>query len=492
MKQRIKKASKVTTTLIIVFSILLVTLLSLTMAYFTDSKSYTGTLNFGNVTLKVTDKNNAEMKDGDTIVFDITRTGEVTQKLMPGDTIGINFNVSLQGGDNPSEPAYYLVSISDTEGVLDEATYYHDGTNVVKNTDSAKSVGELIVGQTHKFNISKQVPTNETRRGVKTTVSVKVYAVQKTNLEKYNATDTSKSAYHILMDKLTPKKQYTREDNYIYFGSYPQSYAGTDATALGITSTTTDENGYYTGSNGTKYAKITAAPYGANYTYSDANSTKVTAGEAYFKVEPLKWRILKENADGTALIVCDNAITAMAYQPNYKQDGSDYYVTTDSTKTTILTDSAGNKIYANNYKYSALRAYLTGDFCTKTFNAGEKSIIKLTEVDNSASTTSSNTNKNACENTNDYVFALSYQDMKNNYPEFNLSFKNTDYALATGVQTSSNYVDAKLNDCGSALVRSPQQTSLFVSAFIKMGGTNYSFNVNTPYGAVVPAMNIVL
>lgn len=205
MKQRIKKVSKVTTTLIIVFSILLVTLLSLTMAYFTDSKSYTGTLNFGNVTLKVTDKNNTEMKDGDTIVFDITRTGEVTQKLMPGDTIGINFNVSLQGGDNPSEPAYYLVSISDTEGVLDEATYYHDGTNVVKNTDSAKSVGELIVGQTHKFNISKQVPTNETRRGVKTTVSVKVYAVQKTNLEKYNATDTSKSAYHILIDDMTPE-----------------------------------------------------------------------------------------------------------------------------------------------------------------------------------------------------------------------------------------------------------------------------------------------
>ena len=205
MKQRIKKVSKVTTTLIIVFSILLVTLLSLTMAYFTDSKKYTGTLNFGNVKLKVTDKNNTEMNDGDTIVFDITRTGEVTQKLMPGDTIGINFNVSLQGGDNPSEPAYYLVSISDTEGVLDEATYYHDGTNVVKNTDSAKSVGELTVGQTHAFNISKQVPTDETRRGVKTTVSVKVYAVQKANLEKYNATDTSKSAYHILIDDMTPE-----------------------------------------------------------------------------------------------------------------------------------------------------------------------------------------------------------------------------------------------------------------------------------------------
>ena len=206
MKQRIKKVSKVTTTLIIVFSILLVTLLSLTMAYFTDSKSYTGTLNFGNVKLKVTDKNNTEMNDGDTIVFDITRTGEVTQKLMPGDTIGINFSVSLQGGDNPSEPAYYLVSISDTEGVLDEATYYHDGTNVVKNTDSAKSVGELTVGQTHAFNISKQVPTDETRRGVKTTVSVKVYAVQKANLEKYNATDTSKSAYHILTKNMEPKK----------------------------------------------------------------------------------------------------------------------------------------------------------------------------------------------------------------------------------------------------------------------------------------------
>lgn len=70
--------------------------------------------------------------------------------------------------------------------------------------------------------------------------------------------------------------------------------------------TDTDSRGYFLGSDGAYYAKVAAAPYEGGYEFS--NMSAVTSGNTYyFKVEPIKWRILSES-NGTALIVCESII----------------------------------------------------------------------------------------------------------------------------------------------------------------------------------------
>lgn len=65
-------------------------------------------------------------------------------------------------------------------------------------------------------------------------------------------------------------------------------------------------------------------------------------------------------------------------------------------------------IYLNNYKYSDIRRWLNDDFIDKAFT--DDSLIATTKVDNSAKSTSDLTNKYACENTNDKIFLLSYEE----------------------------------------------------------------------------------
>ena len=215
MKQKVKKVTKTMMALIITFSILLVSLIGLTVAYFTDNKSYTGTLEFGNVKLKVTDGSDAEMTDGGKITFAFGR--ENATKLMPGDTVTINFKVSLQ---DSSEPAYYLVSLTDTKGVFASNTYFSDGTNSYRvdttenkvykiatdgteTEETTKKVGELNTSvDKHTFTIKAEIdPAYETQGG-KTEVSLNIFAIQQANIKDNDPTNTDKSAYHILTNKI--------------------------------------------------------------------------------------------------------------------------------------------------------------------------------------------------------------------------------------------------------------------------------------------------
>ena len=84
-------------------------------------------------TSKVTDGSDVEMTDGGKIPFTFGREN-TSQTLMPGDTVTINFKVSLQ---DISEPAYYLVSLTDTKGVFASNTYFSDGTNSYRADNKA-------------------------------------------------------------------------------------------------------------------------------------------------------------------------------------------------------------------------------------------------------------------------------------------------------------------------------------------------------------------
>jgi len=266
---------------------------------------------------------------------------------------------------------------------------------------------------------------------------------------------------------------YTRDGSYIYFGEYPQTLK---ASSVSITSTT-DSRGYYLGSDGFYYAKVTADPYdlyGSVYTFSTGASV-VDGTVYYFKVEPIRWRILSES-NGTALILCDSIIANKAY------------------------DAGSN----NNYKESDIRAWLNEEFYNTAFSALQRELIITTTVDNSASTTGDKSipnwmnNPYACANTSDKIFLLSYEEVTNTAYGFSSPSTNdtarrmqtSDYSRATGAWMSR---DSSYYGNGYWWLRSPLYLSSDDARAVDYdgdAGNNYVVD-NTSRG-VVPALQIRL
>ena len=257
---------------------------------------------------------------------------------------------------------------------------------------------------------------------------------------------------------------YYREGNYIWFGEYPQTIKANDVTV----GTTTDSRGYYLGSDGLYYAKVTATPYSG---YKFSNDTTVTSGtEYYFKVEPIKWRILNESG-GTALILCESIIA------NKRYDDS-----------------------SNNYMNSEIRAWLNNEFYNTAFTALQKELIQITNVDNSVYSTGYDSNPYACANTNDKIFLPSYREMVNSAYGFNSNSSaydtarrrlTSDYSRATGayMNTDTSYYYGN----GYWWLRSPDNIySLYALFVYRSGDVVYKYYVyDTIYG-VVPALKIQL
>ncbi len=191
-------------------------------------------------------------------------------------------------------------------------------------------------------------------------------------------------------------KPYILDNDIIYFGEYPQSKVTNELLINNLSNITiTNENGYI--------------EYDGNE-YKEYNDN-------YYLVEPIKWKILETNNNSYKLV------------SDLILDKQEFYSSFSSR--TIN----GNTIYPNNYEYSNIRAWLNNDFINTAFNTEEKNIINESLVDNSASTTKENTNKYACNNTNDKVYLLSYKDVTEKY--FTNSGERkaivTDYAKDKGV-----------------------------------------------------------
>ena len=269
---------------------------------------------------------------------------------------------------------------------------------------------------------------------------------------------------------------YTRSGNYIYFGEYPQTIK---ASNVSIISTTPDTDGYYLGSDGERYAKVVADPYESGYTFSN-NSSVIGGNTYYFKVEPIRWRILSES-DGNAFILCDSIIA-----------NRDYHHTTSST--TI----DGQTVYANNYKYSDIRAWLNDEFYNTAFGDLQQALIQTTEVDNSAGSTGSSSNRYACENTSDKVFLPSYREVITieygfesswTYDDTARQMLTSDFSRATGAYMSTDW---SYYGNGRWWLRSPRNDYSHYARIVNLDGlAGYGSDVNFDYG-VVPALNLTL
>ena len=262
---------------------------------------------------------------------------------------------------------------------------------------------------------------------------------------------------------------------YILFGEYPQTVKADSVT---ITSTT-DSRGYYLGSDGAYYAKVTANPYESGYKFT--TGATVTKGTAYyFKVEPIKWRILEDD-DGTATILCEMIIDAHRFDDS-----------------------------SNNYKESEIRAWLNNNFYNKAFSELERGIINTVQVDNSAKSTmpygvtwNGGVNNYACANTYDKVWLLSEEEMTRsweyvNYASYNIddsqrNKQTTDYAKANYAYTY-NTASSTYYDNGWWWLRSPSSSYSDNSRYLTFdyGYANYIGNVSDSNRGVVPALKISL
>ena len=299
----------------------------------------------------------------------------------------------------------------------------------------------------------------------------------------------------------------SEDGQYIYFGEYPQTLKASNVTV----STTPDADGYFLGSDGERYYEYTinldfhaigkSEATWLSWDQLDASTGEEMAngGTYYFKMEKIKWRILDET-DGTYTIVADTNLQALAYQPTYTKDGSNYYTTANG---------APEGTFANNYQYSELRRFLNADFMDFAFSEEQKSLIqKDVEADNSLASTGEETNSYVCENTFDDVWALSVSEIttligeeeSDDLNSWAMDLETSDYARATGAMTCTEAYFTKIYGEEGALAReawfgtgSTWLRSPYPSGSNYARGVGYYGFVNTvycPYIGVLPALQL--
>ena len=308
---------------------------------------------------------------------------------------------------------------------------------------------------------------------------------------------------------------------YVYFGDWPKTIKASSVTVDETISMTQGAHTYYAGSDGKWYAKVLENGYETYYKYSDGTSVakKSTSSPRYlyFRVEPIKWRVLTDDYDGKKLLLAEDILTAGVPYYNYK-----------NVNRTI--NSA--RVDPNNYEHSAIRAYLNGlsyqvksssatqttsttyldnGFLQTAFTTSAQALIASTTVDNSEASTNPasnarewNSGKNcyACSNTTDKIFLLSEKEATTS--SYGFAAYNVYVGDSNGTTSSSrikqttdyakaNYANQNTNSGmdGWWWLRSPRHNNMESARIVYCGGhTDNTYPVNSKYGGVSPALSI--
>ena len=260
------------------------------------------------------------------------------------------------------------------------------------------------------------------------------------------------------------------------FGSYPQTIKAADVVIDENITKTAGVFTYYKGSDGEWYAKLAENAYYSIFTYSDGTTVRQNGTSyRYFKVEPIKWRVLTGNYSGKKLLLAENILIGKRFDDN-----------------------------SNNYRNSEIRSWLNGDFLQTAFTEEERALIAYTTVNNSARSTNpdadatlwnSGNNQYACENTTDKIFLLSEQEVTTEsygfdedpyayagdgtHTESTRIRVTTDFAMASGAFCSWWLRSPYYNDRGSRARR-----------VYSNGNADYDNDVWDANGGVVPALCI--
>ena len=311
---------------------------------------------------------------------------------------------------------------------------------------------------------------------------------------------------------------------YVEFGDWPQTILKGDVEVYETKSKEMGMFTYYLGSDGNHYVKAEEKAYEAGYKYSDNSDVNQKDGSSspstrWFKVEPIKWRVLTEDykdpegkSTSNALLLAEKILTG----------GIPYYVDLNTRTITGAGTMEGepDTVYPNNWQYSTIRAWLNGldvvksddaqendttytdkGFLQTAFTESAQDMIAVTTVDNSVTSTfgtGENTQENpyACDKTKDKIFLLSQQEattLNSGFGAYTLIDSarvrvTTDYAKATGA-----YQISTEGYGGRWWLRSPDYGIELIARDIFSSGHAVNFNpVNDSNGGVVPALSISL
>ena len=250
---------------------------------------------------------------------------------------------------------------------------------------------------------------------------------------------------------------------YVYYGTYPQTVVDDSSLISSLNSlTSTNANGYYE-FEGEEYAKVDADPNETYYKFING-STIQSHQTYYFKVEPIKWRVLEE-ADGTYTLLSEHIIDKQVF----------YTYSGDRT-------IGDQTIYANNYEHSTIREWLNNAFYNKAFSTPEKGSILTT-------------NRYSSNTTIDKVYLLSYQEARSSAYGFSTSTSSsstrtaitTDYARAVGayMATSTSYYGN-----GYWWLRSPYSNHSSFAHSVRYDGNISSSHVPSSNHGARPAIKI--
>ena len=133
-----------------------------------------------------------------------------------------------------------------------------------------------------------------------------------------------------------------------------------------------------------------------------------------------------------------------------------------------------------------LRSWLNSTFFDAAFTTEEKASILVTEVDNGASQNNSEWHTKGCNNTEDMVFLLSYNDTDRYFNDRDARICTpTNYAVSMGADTRT--LDDGVTDAAWWWLRSPGENETQAS-FVNFDGTRYTNAVGNGYLSVRPAI----
>lgn len=288
---------------------------------------------------------------------------------------------------------------------------------------------------------------------------------------------------------------------YVLFGDWPQTIK---AQNVEIDTTKTMTRGgftFYLGNDLNWYVHCRENAYEEGYTYSDGTAVALSTvqSDKYFKVEPIKWRVLNPNPSNGEKRILFSEKCLIANIPFYNSKQSEEWTTGKVNN---------QSIYANNYKFSNVRAYLNGipnQFITEGFKENEKridwsgigflqsaftnsaiSLITDTLVKNDLESTDDSSTKYICDNTTDKIFLLSCQEMNNSAYGFvkgkdeKKKRESTDYTKANYCVSSCHY-----------FLRSPTKiTGDSGSSVAGATGQLYTRSVYESYTSLAPALSL--
>ncbi|MGI6249490.1 MAG: DUF6273 domain-containing protein [Acutalibacteraceae bacterium] len=302
----------------------------------------------------------------------------------------------------------------------------------------------------------------------------------------------------------------------IEFGSYPQSQVTDSETLskLNKQDLSWQSYGYYSGDgtynsavqgdwmkyadvsmDGNQYRAVFFSQYRPRHTGDIPDITKSTQSQKgyftntvyWFKFEPVKWRVLDSN---TGLLLCEKIIDSQPFSSTCfydgKSDGYDGFFRDESYTA-----------FANNYPESTIREWLNDDFYNLAFNEAEKSRMLRTVCENKCRKPEIDLDLRDvifnCEDTEDYVFLLSQDEVCSKAYGFSTYYsdwddarktKGTDYAKSQGLSL------APISDNNSQWwLRTPGHGSDYVCEIDEVGhGAEYYCDITNR--GVRPAIRV--